>query len=382
MAELPTPSFLQNHSTDENHAKMKAILPADIDMSEGGHAWNMTRPTALLVAEMCEFILPQVISLIIPEYSYDEFLDNHAKQRSLTRRAATAATGKITITGDQDTIIPKGSVFSTASINDEPSVDYETVEDTTIPSSGSVTINIQCTQTGAIGNTGANSIIFSSGKLTGISSVTNEEEITGGTETEDDESLIARILEYDESQGDSYVGNIADYKRWAMSVDGVGGATPIPAQDDSGVVTIVITDQNGKPATEELCKKVYNYIMRPDQPESRLAPINAILSVVPPATMAIAIKATVELEEGATIESAKLSFISNLSSYLPVAMEEKEIKYTKIFSALSAADGVNDFSDLLIGINGSEYGTNNITIETISMPDISEVDIEFTAGTV
>ena len=124
MTELPTPSFLQNHSTDENHEKMISIIPKDIDMSEGGHAWNMTRPSALIAAELCEFILPQVISVILPEYSYGEFLDGHAKQRAITRRAATAATGELTITGSAKTVIPAGSVFSTASINDDPSVEY------------------------------------------------------------------------------------------------------------------------------------------------------------------------------------------------------------------------------------------------------------------
>ena len=382
MTELPTPSFLQNHSTNENHQKMKDVLPADIDMSEGGHAWNMTRPTALLVAEMCQYILPNVISLILPEYSHGEFLDNHAKQRAITRRAATVATGEITITGSANTVIPVGSLFSTAAINDEPSVEYKTLVAVTIPATGTVKAQIQCSQAGIVGNTAANTIIFGPSKITGISSVTNEAEITGGTDMEDDDALIARILEYDQNQGNNFVGSYSDYKRWATSVDGVGGATPIPPKDDSGLITIIVTDSNGMPATEQLCEKVYNYIMSPDDPESRLAPINAKISVVAPSSMTIAIKATVELAEGATIESAKLSFISKLTAYLHVAMEEKEIKYTKIYSALSASEGIYDFSDLQIGIKGEPYGTSNITITTMSLPEISADDIDFTAGTV
>ncbi len=382
MTELPTPTFLQNHSTAEVHEKMKDVLPADIDLSEGGHTWNMTRPTALIVAEMCEFILPQVISQILPEYSSGEVLLGHARQRNITQRTATAATGEITITGAANTVIPAGSLFSTASINDDPSVEYETLEGATIPASGTVTVRIQCTKAGIIGNTAANTVIFAPGKITGIASVTNAEEISGGTEAESEESIIARILEYDQTQGDNFVGSYSDYKRWAMSVDGVGGATPVPPQDDSGVVTIIVTDSNGMPATEQLCEKVYNYIMSPDDPESRLAPINAILSVVPPSSMTIAIRATVELEEGATIESAKLSFISKLTAYMPTAMEEKEIKYTKVYSALSASDGVNDFSNLTVGIKGQSYGTSNISITTMSLPEISADDIDFTVGTV
>jgi uncharacterized phage protein gp47/JayE len=166
-----------------------------------------------------------------------------------------------------------------------------------------------------------------------------------------------------------------------MSVDGVGNAAVVPAQDDSGLITIVVSDANGDPATEQLLTKVYNYIMSPDNPEKRLAPINANLSILAPSTMTIAIKATVVLSDEATIESAKLSFISKLNEYLPVAMEEKEIKYTKIFAALSVADGVSDFSDLLIGAKGGSFGTSNIKIETMSLPEISANDIEFTDGT-
>lgn len=75
---------------------------------------------------MCEFVLPEVIKLIFPEWSYGTFLDEHAKGRGITRRAATAAIGKITITGTAGAVIPAGSLFSTASVNGEPSVDFKT----------------------------------------------------------------------------------------------------------------------------------------------------------------------------------------------------------------------------------------------------------------
>ena len=377
-----TPSFLLNHSTDENHEKMRAILPVDIDMSEGGHTWNFTRPTALMVAELCEFILPEVIKLIFPDFSYDDFLDHHAKARNMRRREATTATGEITITGESNTFIPAGSIFSTAIVNEDPSVDYETLEDATIPSTGTVIVPIQCTQMGIAGNTALNTIILNTSKINGITAVTNETEVTGGTERESDESLIARISEYDRNQGDSFIGNAADYKRWAESVDGVGRAIVIPAQDDTGLVTIMLADANGLPATEKLCQDVYDYIMVNGNAGDRFAPVNALLSVVPPSTVTLAIKATVELAEDATIESVKSAYVSQLTSYLPQAMGDKEIKYTKIHATLSATPGVNDFSDLQIGIKGEEYGTSNIPLSTSILAGISEDDIELVSGTV
>lgn len=385
MSEFTTPDFLLKHSTEEVFEKMKSILPADIDLSEGGHAWNLTRPTALVIAELYEFILPEVINLIFPGTSYGEFLDAHASSRGLIRRSASAASGEITITGPVDTVIPAGSLFSTAAVNEEPSVDYMTLETVIIPASGSVTVDVQCALAGVIGNTPQNTVVLVSSRLTGITSVTNEEPITGGTEEEDDASLILRIAEYDRSQGDNYVGSVADYKRWAMSVPGVGSATVIPAQDTTGLVTIVLTDANGDPATENLCTSVYNYIMKPDNPEDRLAPVNALLKVEAPATMQISIRATVELTDDATMEAVKEAYVAALALYLPVALDDGEIKYTRVAAALASVEGANDFSNLEIGLKTGDavsYGTANIAITTNQLPTIDPDDLVLTSGTV
>lgn len=378
-----TPSFLQNKSVNEIHAQMKAILPTDIDVSEGGHAWNFTRPTALVVSRVYQYILPEVVKLIFPEYSYGIYLDDHAQVRGMSRRPAVAASGTLTITGASGTVIPLGSMFSTAAINEEPSIDYVTTEQAIIPSGGSIDVPITCTQIGTVGNTSEGTILFVGNKIVGITSVTNAEAVTGGTEEESDQSLIDRIVDYDRTQGESFVGNEADYRRWALSVPGVGGVVVISAQDDSGLVTLVITDSNGDPANEQLCEDVYNYIMRPDEPGARPAPVNAKLSVVPPDTLSIVVQATVELETGYDIQDTEEAFLTELKSYLPTAMSEKEIKYTQVGARLAATTGVNDYSDLKIGVKGQGTpGTSNISVAIDELPVVALEDITFTSGTV
>ena len=386
MAQFVIPDFLLKHSVDEVHARMKAILPADIDVSEGSHEWNKTRPTALVVAEAFEFALPELIRLIFPMFSYGTFLDWHAATRSMERLEATKATGEITITGAVGTVIPAGSQFATAAINDEPSVTYETVEEATIPEEGSVKIRIQCTEAGTVGNTAKNTIILAASKLTGVTAVTNEEAVTGGTEIEEDALLQDRISEYDKTQGNSYVGNVSDYKRWATSVDGVGAAIIIPANDDTGLVTIILIDSNGAPATKELCDSVYNYIMRPDDEDKRLAPVNAYLSVIPPETLTICVKATVETELAATMESIQANFMAQLALYIPEALEANEIKYTRVGAILSSISGVNDYRDLQIGLKDEageiSFGFSNIPITSRQLPVIEIENLMLTAGTV
>ena len=385
MSEYVTPDFLKNRSTEDNYKKITDIMPKNIDLSAGNHGWNTTRPTAIAMAEMCEYVLPRVLQQIIPSWSFGTYLEGHAKARNLYRRAATAASGNITITGAVGTVIPMGSLFSTAAINDEASVDYATEVSATIQASGSVTIPVRCTQTGIVGNTPASTIILVSSKLKGIASVTNEEAITGGTEQESDESLIARIDEVDQSQGDSYIGCVADYKRWATSVAGVGEAIVIPAQDASGLVRIILTDANGAAATTNLCDAVYNYIMRPDAPDKRRAPIGAMLSVSPPDTITISIKATVELSDGATIESVKTAYMAMLTDYFASAPGYGEVKYTRVAAALASVEGANDYTDLQIGIKNGDtvaYGTANISVSAYQIPTIAEDDLVLTAGTV
>ena len=386
MTQYTTPTFLQNQSVEDIFQGMLTIIPEDIDVSQGSHTWNFLRPTALVGAYLCEYVLPQVIMLIFPEWSYGEFLDAHAQARGITRKAATAATGEITITGAANTVIPAGSIFSTVSMNnDDPSIDYATLSAATIPSSGTVTVAVQCTQTGTIGNTGANTVVLVSSRLNGVTSVTNEEEFTGGTNVESDDALKARINEYDTEQGESFTGNVSDYKRWATSVPGVGDATIVPANDDTGLVTIILTDSNGDPATEQLCTQVYNYIMAPDDPNQRLAPINAYLSVIGPEAVNIGIKATVELVDEYTIEDVQEAFYAQVATYLQTAMEEREIKITRIAAALSATEGVNDFSGLQIGEKRGgtvAYGTTNIALTSDELPMIELNDIVLTAGTV
>lgn len=386
MSEFKTPDFLENKSTDEVHQKMLEQLPSDIDASEGNHVWNFTRSCALMVAQICQFVIVEVIKLIFPEWAYGSFLDAHAKTRNLKRRAAVAANGFLTITaGDKEITIPAGSLFATASINDIASIDYKTLEEVTIPANGSAQIPIECTETGIIGNTKAGTIVLVASKLTGVAAVFNETDITGGTEEEDDETLRARIEEYDRTQGDSFVGNISDYKRWATSVDGVGKATIIPAEDDSGIVTIILTDLNGDPATKGLCESVYNYIMKPDDPGARLAPVNAILNVKAPDTTPIAIMATIELDVNTSIEDVKAAFLSSIALYLAEAMDDGEVKYSRVWSELSAVPGVNDFKDLKIGakVDGVvTYGTTNIPISNKQLAVVNEEDITMTSGTV
>lgn len=229
---------------------------------------------------------------------------------------------------------------------------------------------------GIEGNVSANSIKYCSSQIDDIYTIDNAEATSGGTEAEDDESLRARIEEYNKAQGLSFVGSVSDYKRWATELPGVGQAIVIPANDDTGLVTIVLIDSNGEPANEQLCQQVYDHIMSPDNENSRFAPVNAHLSVIPPQTVEIAVSATIELS-GVTVEQAKHEFINTLKQYLVIAADEKEIKYSKVSAALANVNGINDYKDVLL--NGD---TKNIKLGVADLATISSEHVSFTIGVV
>lgn len=362
------PPFLSDQSADEIHQRMLADLPDDIDTSEGGFAWDFTRPTALEKAEMVEFEIEEAIKLMFPQYAYDAWLDLHAGMRGISRKAATAATGTVTVTGTVGTIISTGFLFSTEAGTDDSGQQFQTTEIATIGAGGTVDVPIQAVATGVDGNVLASTITLMVKPMSGIQSATNAAATSGGTDAEDDESLRARIIAYDASQGASFVGNAADYKRWALEVNGIGSAIIVPPAEADGTVTIVVTDSTGAPASSDLVQAVYDHIMRPDSPLDRLAPINALINVMPPVSVPISITATVVLDGTQTIDAVNAAFVAALLAYYPSSITQGTVKYAEVGALLIGTSGVSDYSDLQV--NGA---TANIPITSEESPTTESV---------
>lgn len=372
LEELEIPDFLSVNDEDDIHDEMMALIPDEYDKSEAQHIWNFTRPTAHVVSQLRGFDLPEALNLIWPRFSYGIYLDLHAQVRGLTRKEATYATGTITFTGTEGTLIPAGYMCSTESKNATPSNDYITLEDATISEDGTVTVSARASIAGASGNTAANTIIINSTAYDDVTGVTNDIPFKGGYDEESDESLQERIDSYDKTQGDSNIGNPSDYKRWAEEIPGTGEANVIRSTDGSGLVTIVLTDGNGEPASSTLCTSVYNHIMSPTDESNRLAPCGASLSVIPPSTEMLTISATIELTSG-TISTVKAEFIKALKEYFPIAISNKEVLYNKIANLLGDITSIYDYSSLTV--NG---GTANIPLTNGLFPTVDESHITLT----
>ena len=375
--ELELPDFLTNTSVDDIHEKMLNNLPDDIDKSEGGFPWDFTRPTAIELSEVKEYTLVEVLKSMFPvtcEESY--ILDFHSEERGIVRRESVNASGYVSVTGKPGLIIPLGYGFSTNADDDGNTIDFVSTEEVTIDSLGNAKIPIEATEGGAGSNVGANVVVLHTGDETGelledITSVSNDDPITGGLDEEYDDTLRERIVTYDRSQSNSFIGNPSDYKRWAMSVAGVGAVTVTSAEDTSGTVKLVILDQNGDPASKSIQDDVYDYIMSPNDKDSRLAPINAVLSIVTPVTLKINISAKVYLK-GIELKDVESTFRNKVQEYLlNNALEDLIVRVSAISDLLYSIDGVYDYEN--VTINGY---AKNLTIDSGQVPVLGTITLE------
>lgn len=368
--EFEIPKFLSNSSVDEIHGRMLNDLPANMDRTAGGFPWDLTHPNALLMSELVEFVLVEALKSMYPMWAEGVMLDYQGQNRGLMRKSAEYATGAVTITGTAGYVIEAGTVVTTTGINEIETILFKTLEEAVIGDDGTVEVNVRAVTIGALGNVAAGRIDRFDVPNENVISVINAKPTTGGTDTESDDDYRNRLVDYDIAQGESFIGSVADYKRWAMSINGVGGATVIPAQDTSGTVQIVLADVYGKPASAELCKEVYDYIMHPDDEAARLAPINAVLKVIAPEEVTISINAKLVLDGTRTLAAVKEDFIKRVNAYYMESIGKGVIVYNKIASILVETDGVADHSELTVN-----SGKTNISIDGSQFPSSTDATV-------
>ena len=118
---------------------------------------------------------------------------------------------------------------------------------------------------------------------------------------------------------------------------------------------------------------VYNYIISPDDRQSRLAPIGATLTVVTASVMSLTITADIVKEVDVAVEDIVAAFKANLAPVFEEAMADGVLRWTKVGAALSKTTGVVDYENLLVDgsnenieVSLDEYpvaGTINLTVE-------------------
>ncbi|MCC0680417.1 baseplate J/gp47 family protein [Clostridioides sp. ES-S-0005-03] len=350
--ELPIPVFL---TEDEEviHERMLSNFQ-DVSTLEGDFIYDATRPTAEEVAQLKQLGLQNNLKIAFPQTSYGTYLEWLGECKGVFKNQPTKATGVITFTGMQRTIITKGTIVTTIATDEKQSIEFELLETKTIGENETVDIKAECRETGSIGNVSKGSISVLLGSINGIKSVNNKEDFKGGTDIEDEEHFRERVLVSE--QEDRLSGASSDYIRWAKEVDGVGYAYVVPEWNGAGTVKVLILDKNRKAATQELINTVQDYIypLNISEGENRdgKAPIGALVTVVTPETLLINVKASFIFSNSFSEETV----LNNLKTKIDKYLDKIDLGGTVSYNAIQAIvgsmmltdEGIQDFSNLTI----------------------------------
>ncbi|WP_409934942.1 baseplate J/gp47 family protein [Novosphingobium sp. 9] len=167
----------------------------------------------------------------VPFTAEDEYLEGWAALKRVTRKAAVAATGKITFNGSSGTI-PAGTIV-TRSDGVTFSVDADVALD-----AGVAIASVTATVAGASGSTVAGTTVSLNSAISGINSLgTVSVAITGGADVESDDDLRTRMIAaYSEPASG---GSKSDYVNWALEISGVSRAWCEPGLYGTGTVAVL-----------------------------------------------------------------------------------------------------------------------------------------------
>ena len=295
---------------------------------EGTFEYDMLASNSIEFAKT-EVELEQLYKACFADTSWGEYLTMIAEQYGVLRRAATKATGTITLTGKG--IVPTGSLFTTAAGTKFQTLEYRNVN-------GTADVPVEAVNAGEAGDVKENTITVIPMSIPGITAVTNAEATSGGYDEEDDEDLLKRYLEKVRLPATS--GNKYEYYEWAKSVSGVGDARVQSLWNGPGTVKVIIVDANMQVAPASLIQSVADYI-------ETVRPIGATVTVVSPTPIPVTITAKIS----GTLD--KEQFLKDVNAYIAgKGMDLRSLSYARCIDILLNQSTVADCSD--VRLNGKE----------------------------
>jgi len=320
----------------------------EYDKSEGSIMHDALAPVAPEIYDLGVRI-GEILGKRFLDSAIGEDLDRATTEFGVERKAAEYATGTVTLTGTADTTVSAGALVASGAAK------FMTQEDVTIGSGGTVSVGVVCTTAGVIGNVGAGSINKFPVTISGVTAVTNAAPTSGGYDEESDTVLRERTYSKIRTPGTS--GNANDYRNWALSVDGVGGAKVVPLWDGGGTVKVVIVDSNGAAADAGLITDVADYI-------ETVRPVGAAITVVSATTVAIDVVANIVISDDYNSTEVNAAILAAITAYLQTfRLLGTEVSYAKIGAIILGVDGVEDYTGLTVNT-----GIVNIVIGATEVP--------------
>lgn len=347
---------------DKNYNSIKdEILNSynlDLAKNEGSFLNDIASSTAITHASLYS-ILDKLLNIAFITDTYEDNLDKRVKEYGVERKKGSLARGYVQVLGKEGTTLVDGMQIGANGLIYE----YSQAGDTPVrleeaDGEGSALIYISAVLPGSKYNMPKNTYFNPIENIEGISTIYNSEDIVGGVDEETDEELKERFFYLQAHKGTS--GNVDDYIKWALEVEGVKNVKVIPLWNGNGTVKVIVMTKDNRNVSEDIVNATKDYI-------GIKKPIGANVTVVTPNVLDINISATVEAKENFTIEQIESDLKHIVDNYLVNSISE--ITYTKIAGLLSSVEGVVDYSNLTV--NGSNKNIKLISDQVGSVGSIS-----------
>ena len=312
---------------DRADADMAQRLPGTEAALRRGNVGTLARIHAGAVHGLYGF-LDYLSRQVLPDTAEVDYLERHASIYNITRKEASAGSGKARFTGTTGTVIAKGVKVQTVRAQI-----YVTMAAATLKE-GQADVAIKAETAGKAGNIKADTVLTLVTPVGGVQSkaVALAPGIQGGTEPETDDSLRRRLL--NRIQAPPHGGSQADYVAWARAVPGVGRAWAYPSELGLGTVTVRFMRTDGAiPAAADV-KKVQDYI------DAR-RPVTASVTVVAPIAKPLDLTFTALTPDTPAVRAAITAEIKDL--LLREAEPGKTLLISHLREAISQAAGETDY---------------------------------------
>ena len=263
-----------------------------------------------------------------------EYLDRHASERGLTRKAASYASGRVYFFAEQldheDILIPAGTEVCSPSDR----LRFTTVSDSVIDAGDECkSVRVTAAEPGSAGNARSGAVTVLVTPIIGVGRVSNVSAFTGGADAESDEELRARVI-------DSYVdisngANAAYYKSIALSADGVYSASVVGRGRGSGTVDVYISGRGAQvaPAVKQRVQAMLN--------EGR--ELNVDVLARDPSAVAVNLYIRLAVEDGYDFSSVSAQTEQAVSDYIDSLGIGQDVLLSRIGGVIRSVKGVSDY---------------------------------------
>lgn len=289
---------------------------------------NHVRGTALGVA--VEGIYQHqdwIVNQIFADTATTANLERHAAELGITRKDGTFAAGTIRISGRPDALVPAGTALTVNGLI------YRTAADVRLDSGGHADVGAVSDGIGVAYNlpqpTAAKWVSAPVGVLSDVQLL----QITGGTDAESDEALLARYLY--RRRKPAAGGNQYDYYVWAMEVAGVADAFVYPLRRGLGTVDVAIVASDGLPS-QDVIDAVQLHI-------DRNRPVTAKnVLVMAPAAKTVNVRIAVKISDDVAFSAVRDEVQQAVKAYFGRIKPGTTLIRSQIESAVSQVYGVID----------------------------------------